>query len=194
MTIELIEESTAALSEYGRIPIAFTVDRVFDVTAPRDESGSFTLVERRLDTPYEKNYDIVDGDAPLHWTQRFDLSNWTLFTARLASQRVGGAAVAFDTPGVDMLEGRRDLAVLWDLRVAPNVRGQGVGAALFDRVESWARSRGCRQLKVETQNTNVSACRFYERQGCELRSANRGVYPELPEEIQLLWFKDLVRR
>ena len=68
-----------------------------------------------------------------------------------------------------MLEGRRDLAALWDIRVSPNARRQGVGSALFERVEAWAGLHGCRQLRIETQNTNVQACRVYERQGCQLR-------------------------
>ena len=66
-------------------------------------------------------------------------------------------------------------------------------SALFERVEAWAQLHGCRQLKIETQNTNVHACRFYERHGCQLRVIHRAAYPELPEEIQLLWYKDLVR-
>ena len=90
-----------------------------------------------------------------------------------------------------MLEGRRDLSVLWDIRVAPNARGRGVGSALFERVEAWALAQGCRQLKVETQNINVPACGFYARHGCELRAIHHAAYPELPEEIQLLWYKDL---
>ena len=90
-----------------------------------------------------------------------------------------------------MLEGRRDLAVLWDIRVSPDVRRQGVGSALFERVETWAQLHACRQLKVETQNSNVRACRFCERQGCRLRAIHRAAYPEVPDEIQLLWYKDL---
>jgi GNAT superfamily N-acetyltransferase len=78
------------------------------------------------------------------------------------------------------------------IRVSPDARGQAVGSALFDRVEEWARSQGCRQLKAETQNTNVRACRFYERVGCELRAVHREAYPELPGEIQLLWYKELL--
>jgi hypothetical protein len=60
-----------------------------------------------------------------------------------------------------------------------------------DAVVSWARSRGCLQLEVETQNTNVAACRFYAQRGCVLRTVQRGAYPELPAEVQLLWLKDL---
>jgi hypothetical protein len=61
-------------------------------------------------------------------------------------------------------------------------------------VVTWARARGCLHLKVETQNINMAACRFYEQEGCVLRTVQRGAYPELPEEVQLLWFKDLPRR
>ena len=193
MTIEFAEEPIAAIPEYARVPIIFTVDRVFGVANRDDDSGRFALSELRIDAPYEKDYDAVAGEGPSQWALRFDLSNWALFTARFARRIVGGATVAFDTPGLTMLEGRRDLAALWDIRVAPEFRRQGVGSALFERVEVWSKLHGCRQLKIETQNTNVPACRFYERQGCQLRAIHRAVYPDLPEEIQLLWYKDLLR-
>jgi hypothetical protein len=49
----------------------------------------------------------------------------------------------------------------------------------------------CRKLKVETQNINVPACRFYASQGCVLAAVNRMAYREPQDEIQLLWYKDL---
>ena len=189
MAIDVAEEPMTALAEYALLPIAFPVDQVLDVTARAE--GGFALSARRLEVPYVKDYDTVDGEGPLHWSRRFDVSNWTLFTARVAGSRVGGATVAFDTPGLTMLEGRRDLSVLWDIRVAPNARGKGIGSALFEKVELWARAHSCRQLKVETQNINVPACGFYARHGCELRAVHHAAYPELREEIQLLWYKDL---
>lgn len=189
MTIDVAEEPMTALGEYALLPIAFRVDQVLDVTARAD--GRFALSARRLETPYVKDYDAVEGEGPLHWTRRFDVSHWTLFAARVEGSRVGGAAVAFNTPGLTMLEGRRDLSLLWDIRVAPNARGRGVGSALFERVEAWTLAQGCRQLKVETQSINVPACRFYQRHGCKLRAIHHAAYPELPEEIQLLWYKDL---
>jgi GNAT superfamily N-acetyltransferase len=193
MAIELAEEPMAALPEYARVPIIFTVERVLDVTTRDDSSGRFSLSERRLEVPYAKDYDAIAGEGPLQWGRRFDLSKWALFSARFANRIVGGAVVAFDTPGLTMLEGRRDLAVLWDIRIAPDARRQGVGSALFQKVEAWAQMHGCRQLKIETQNINVSACRFYEQQGCQLMAIRHAAYPEHPEEIQLLWYKDLPR-
>ena len=193
MTVVVTEEPMASLPEYARVPIIFAVDRVLDVTSRDDGRGEFALSERHLEVPYEKDYDAIASDGPLRWGRRFDLSTWALFMARVANRIVGGAVVAFDTPALTMLEGRRDLAVLWDIRVVPDARRQGVGSALFQKVEAWAELHACRQLKIETQNTNVRACRFYERHGCRLQAIHRAAYSELPEEIQLLWYKDLPR-
>lgn len=188
MTVDIREEPVTALQGYATIPIAFEVRSVFHVAKT---AGRFELTERPLAAPYVKDHDAIPGEGPAEWPKHFDLSNWTLFAAWRGGRRVGGAAVAFDTPGVDMLEGRRDLAVLWDIRVLLEVRGQGVGTALFGAVEAWARGRGCSELKVETQNIDVPACRFYARQGCVLAEANRGAYPSLPREVQLIWRKPL---
>ncbi len=191
MGMEIREEALTALEEHSRISIAFKVDRVFDIAIRDRGLGGIELTERRLDTSYVKDYDSVEGDHPLHWEQRFDLSNWGLLSAWSGGVHVGGAAIAFRTKGLCMLDDREDLAVLWDLRVSPEHRGQGVGAVLFAAAEDWARARGCRQLKVETQNVNVGACRFYAGRGCVLGGIHRFAYPGLPEEIQLLWYKDL---
>ena len=190
MDMEIIEETIIAAAELARVPIAFNVESVFDVW-PRGGLGGLILSERRVDVPYVKDYDAMDGENPAQWAGRFDVSNWGLIGARSGGLRVGGAVIAFNTEGVNMLEGRQDLAVLWDIRVSPEVRGRGVGSGLFRAVEAWASVRGCKLLKIETQNINVPACRFYARQGCVLGAINRFAYRELPEEVQLLWYKTL---
>lgn len=192
--MEIIEESIVAAAELSRIPISFEVVSVFDVSAPEGGLGGLILSERRLDAPYVKDYDTAEGENPTEWAGRFDVSNWGLIGAHSNGVRVGGAVVAFDTPGVNMLEGRRDLAVLWDIRVLPEARVRGVGSALFRAAEAWAAARGCGQLKIETQNINVPACRFYARQGCVLGAINRFAYRQLPDEVQLLWYKTLPPR
>ena len=191
MSIEVREEPLAAIAEYAAISIAFEVRRVLEVAVIGGGPGGFALSERALDKPYVKDYDAADC-GPARWAERFDLSKWVLLGARTGERLVGGAAVAFGTPGLLMLEGRRDLAVLWDIRVAPEARGRGVGSALFRAAGAWAAARGCRQMKIETQNINLPACRFYARQGCVLGAIHRFAYPDLPHEVQLLWYRVLM--
>jgi GNAT superfamily N-acetyltransferase len=136
-----------------------------------------------------KDYDA--DERPAQWAKRWNIQNWGLVSAWDHATRIGGAVIAFDTPGVSMLEGRRDLVVLWDIRVAPAWRRSGVGSMLFDAATSWARARGCSRLDVETQNINVPACRFYARMGCTLRRVDRFAYADLPDEVQLLWSRQL---
>jgi GNAT superfamily N-acetyltransferase len=188
MTIEVSEEA-ANLEDYARIRMSFEVLRVLDVTVLDNGFGGFVMSERKLEVPYLKDYDAIE--SPLLWPRSFDISHWGFFAAHSNGERVGGAAVAFNTPGLTMLEGRSDIAVLWDIRVARGARGQGVGTALFRAAEKWALAKHCRCLKVETQNINVPACRFYAKQGFVLGAIHRFAYPDLPDETQLLWYKDL---
>ena len=87
-----------------------------------------------------------------------------------------------------MLQGRSDITYLWDIRVHPDYQGKGIGSALFGEVKAFSRARKCTSIKIETQNTNVIANKFYQAQGCILGGINRFVYPSDPEEVQLLWW------
>ena len=144
-----------------------------------------------MPAPYVKNYDAVPGNHPTDWPRRFDVFTWGILVARSNGTRVGGAVIVHGAPDVEMLEGRSDLAALWDIRVMPALRGQGVGSVLFRAAETWALARGALWLEIETQNINVPACRFYQHQGCTLGAATRNGYRDLPDEVQLIWQKRL---
>jgi GNAT superfamily N-acetyltransferase len=188
---DVVEESVAVLPQYGSVPIAFRVESRLRVELIHGGLGGLMLVEEPV-APYVKDYDAIEDEGPSRWPARWDVRNWGILSAFDGTRRVGGAAVAWNTEGVDLLEGRDDVAVLWDLRVHPEYRGRGVGHRLFTRAETWARERRCRRFKVETQNINVPACRFYARQGCVLGTIDRYAYAaDAPDEVQLLWYKDL---
>lgn len=186
---KLVEEQATCLAEYSQVPISFLVSSVYEVSEPGP--NEFKLKQRELEAPYLKDYDGIKEEGPSRWGRQWDLSNWGFLSAFCKGVRVGGVAVAFDTDGIDMLECRNDLAVVWDIRIHPSHRGEGIGTKLFRAAEKWATQRGCRQLKVETQNINVPACKFYAKQGCVLRVIDRHAYPDFPDEIKLLWYKDL---
>ena len=193
MSLEIRQETLTpgALGEHGRICIAFVVDRILEVTVADGGLGGLSLTETPVADPYVKDYDAIEGAGPARWAERFDVSDWGMIGACRDGARVGGAVIAFRTADLRMLGGRDDVAVLWDIRVAPGQRGAGVGSALFRAAEGWAGARGCGWLKIETQNVNTAACHFYQKMGCTLGAIDRFAYPELPGEVQLLWWKAL---
>jgi GNAT superfamily N-acetyltransferase len=190
VSLAVVEESADALPSYGAVPIAFRVETRFRVEPVRGGLGGLMLVEEPV-AAYIKDYDADERERPANWPRRWDLSRWGILSAFDGPRRVGGAAVAWKTANLELLEGRDDLAIVWDLRVHPDWRGRGVGHLLFARALAWARERGCRRLKVETQDVNVPACRFYARQGCELEAIRRHAYDTAPDEVQLLWSREV---
>ncbi|MSQ14815.1 MAG: GNAT family N-acetyltransferase [Dehalococcoidia bacterium] len=189
--IEIKEEAATmeTLIEYGVVSIAFLVESRYKIELINSGLGGWTLTEEPVENPYIKDYDEEHWERPGDWARRFNVSSWGILSAFEGRTRVGGAVIAFDTPEVNMLEGRADLALLWDLRIHPDHRRKGIGSLLFPRIVSWAASRQCTTLKIETQNINVPACKYYARMGCELRAIHPEAYPSLPEEVQLLWYK-----
>jgi GNAT superfamily N-acetyltransferase len=189
--VDIIEEATKTLPEYGRVSIAFDVRSILDVQPVESGLGGLRLSEGSVEHPWVKDYDAIKGEGAARWADRWDISNWGVIAAYVGNSRVGGCAIAYDTPGVQMLEERKDLAVIWDLRVTPHCRGQGIGGRLIEAAMAWARRRGCRVLKVETQNINVPACCLYARHGFTLGAINRYAYAEQPDEVQLIWHRGL---
>jgi ribosomal protein S18 acetylase RimI-like enzyme len=57
------------------------------------------------------------------------------------------------------------LAAEIGIAVAANHRRGGIGAALIDAVEEWARERGAERLTLSTHAANDGAIRLYERLG-----------------------------
>jgi len=194
MQIEIRPANKETLRQYGTIPIVFEVRSILELHLIEGGVGGIKLQEVELLEPYIKDYDSLQGGNPETWSTQFNLNNWAVFLIEGQAGYLAGAAVAFDIPGLMMLEGRRDQAVLWDIRVHPDVRGRGLGTRLFREALAWAKAQGCVNLVAETQNTNIPACRFYTRQGCELRAIDRFAYAEEPnvaQEIMVLWQKTL---
>lgn len=192
MNVQIVEEPVSVLPAYGEVSIAFEVKSQLCVELINNGLGGFLFKEEEIEEPYIKDTDQIEGEGPLQWSKTLDTTHWGVFSAYSDSQRVGGAVVAWKTPGIFyMLDNPDDVAALWDIRLHPDHRGQGIGAQLLSRVTNWARDKGCRLLKIETQNNNVSACRFYEHQGCTLGAINRYAYPNSLDEIQLIWCLEL---
>ena len=187
MGVEVRREPLPMLIEHGRIPIAITVQCRLDLAAlSRQPVGQ--LPSRPVRTPYLKDYDALPNNRPADWPARFETRHWGLLAAFRDGRRVGGAVVAHRTPALELLA---DQAILWDIRVAPEVRRQGIGLALLRAAERWAVERGCTEGRVETQDINVPASQFYARHGYRLERVEPGAYATLPDETRLIWARVL---
>jgi len=183
---------------YDSIPMRYNVKSYYKIEKINRGLGGFILVETAVE-PYMKDFRVGDDETVMNW-ERFDLSDWAFFMAFDGGRPVGAVAVATRDKEVDMLAGRDDLAVLWDIRVDEAYKRQGVGQALFDMAVSWSREQGLVQMKIECQSENVPAIKFYHKQGAELSAideyANYNGYadynaPEFRYETQFIWFLNL---
>lgn len=71
------------------------------------------------------------------------------------------------------------VALLEDMVVAPSQRNCGLGSLLLDAAVHYARGEGCRRITLLTDRDNLSAQRFYQRQGFSLS-------PMVPLRLSLL--------
>lgn len=108
--------------------------------------------------------------------QTVDASSMAERLSKVRAEQIGEAIVAQDQNGrvlgwahvVPRLQLEHEpYAELAGLVVDESVRSGGVGAALLDAAEGWARARGFAMMLVRSRVTRERAHRFYEREGYE---------------------------
>jgi GNAT superfamily N-acetyltransferase len=185
--IKIIEENASELSKYGEVSIALQVKTEYKIELLLNGLGGMIFEEVTVEKPYCLDYDADKGAGPDRWLKMWNLENWRIISAYEGNKRIGGAVLAFNTPSVNMLEGRDDIVVVWDIRIDAEHRGKGVGTAIFQKCIEWSKQKGCKRLKIETQNINVNACKFYMKQGASLGLVDRYAYKDKPGVTQLIW-------
>ena len=141
------------------------------------------LIERQLPQPFDKGtlYDF-DEDSQAEIRERLTRPDDSY-------QRVAdfeGLLVGFLDAEIHYWN---NTLFVWNLMVDLDYRQNGIGRRLWHRARDFAKQAGVRAIMIETQNTNVAACRFYERMGCRLVGLNEALYDndgEMPE-IALYW-------
>jgi GNAT superfamily N-acetyltransferase len=139
------------LGRVGELDFSFTTDRIYRVV--RDEL-SFRLIDEKIDPPLHKDYGSVAGKE--HRLPEMDC----VLVAEREGELVGLATAEYEAWS-------RRLAVR-HLLVAAGHRRSGIGRALLDHLEAFARSTGARCLWLDTQNINYPAIQFYRRVGFRL--------------------------
>jgi GNAT superfamily N-acetyltransferase len=138
---------TSCFHQYDTIPMLVHVEREYRLAKQNNGLGGIMFVETPVE-PYVKNFCVGKDESVTRWS-RWDLSNWGFFMAFDNDKPIGAAAVTTRTKDINMLCGRDDLAVLWDIRVTDEYKQQGVGHALFQKAVEWSKAQGMTQLKID---------------------------------------------
>lgn len=173
--------------------VSMNVDVRSEYIVKRINNGLGGLIlEETMVQPYRKDLSVYARAA--EYEKDFDLTNWRYYMAFEGDVPVGAMTVAGKTPGMNMLSGREDACVLWDIRVDDACKRNGIGKNLLHMGISGAGHDGYHQMIIECQNNNVPACRFYQSQGAVLTRIDMYAYyldPGAKNEVQLIWYLDL---
>jgi len=135
MKIEEVPVNRKTLLEQGTIPISYLVDAKIDVRRNGSGLEGFTFKEGEVEPAYIRDYDLEE--KPVDWLKICKIDHWQIFRAVEEGQITGATLVALKSPEIHMLDGRDDLALLWDMRVVPEKRRQGIGSQLFQTVRKY---------------------------------------------------------
>jgi GNAT superfamily N-acetyltransferase len=188
MEVTIREESIEKLDGYTKVPMQFTAEFQYRVETVNNGLGGLLLIQESVTPPREIDVTADQNQELERCRKRWDTSLWGVLSAFAGEERVGGVVIAYKTEDVYNLEGRKDVAALYDFRVTPEYRRQGIGKQLFQAAIAWAHTRGCRIFRLETQNRNVPLCRLAAGQGCRLGTINQFAYPDTPGLVMLVWY------
>ncbi len=153
--------------------------------------GGFLFEEHPVE-PYLKDLSVYERASD--YEKQFDITNWRFYMAFDEEKPVGAMTIVGKTKGLNMLCGRNDTCVLWDIRVSDDYKHNGIGQRLLDMGIDGAKADGYRQMIIECQNNNVPACNFYRKQGALLSKVDMYAYyleSDIKDEIQMVWYLDL---
>lgn len=172
--MEIKEASFHTLNLVNKIDSTFIVDSILKLKLSENK---FSYVIENV-KPYGKTYGYDNVD----YSEFINSNNRVVFFAFIKEVLAGQIIV---------IKHWSRFARIEDMRIEKKFRGKGVGTKLIQKSIGWAKSVNTIGMVVETQNVNVKACLFYEKNGFVLGGADMFIYKasELEkDEILLNWY------
>ncbi|WIG39839.1 streptothricin N-acetyltransferase SatA [Bacillus toyonensis] len=148
---------------------------------------SLSKVNRRIeytieDVPsYEKSY-LQNDNEELAYNEYINKPNQVIYIALLHNQIIGF---------IVLKKNWNHYAYIEDITVDKKYRTLGVGKRLVDQAKQWAKEINMPGIMLETQNNNVTACKFYEKCGFVIGGFDFLVYKGLDmtnDEVAIYWY------
>lgn len=108
------------------------------------------------------------GEIPREWFEELIASPYHDMLVAIDEDKVIGIA----TLSIHMGPIIRKNAYLEDFVTDQNVRGKGVGSALWQEIVNWAKEKGCKNLEFTCGNGREVAQQFYKNHGAFIYDTN----------------------
>ena len=81
-------------------------------------------------------------------------------------------------------------ALVEDIAVSKSHRKNGIGTKLMQKAVEWAKENELSGVMLETQDTNLLACRFYNKLGFQIGAVDTMLYANFgnSNEIAVFWY------
>ena len=144
---------------------------------PIFHDGVWSFTEMLFDNPYSKSYPIDDEQ----YEDYIDNPNKVIFLYYEANECLGQIIIK---------KNWNRYAYIHDIAVAQKARGKGVGAKLIHRAIEWAKDKNLCGLMLETQDNNLTACRFYKKNGFKIGGVDTMLYAgfDNADEKAVFWY------
>lgn len=114
----------------------------------------------------------VARDEP-HWLPSLQGEDRAAFLAEEGGVAIGFVTAQIARPESPLLQ-PSVVGRIGSIGVVERMRGRGVGSALLDLAEQWARSNGATDIRLTVWQFNESAVRLYQALGYEIRAFEMG--------------------
>jgi len=162
--MKIVELSPDTLKDAGKPCEPF---EIIGRLRPSYIDGEWTCTEEIYGHPYLHSYPEEECD----YSGYIGSADRAVFLAYIGEDCVGKIVLRKDWNKYVFVE---------DICVSRACRGQGVGTALMQKAAEWAKAGQMAGLALETQDNNLSACRFYSKFGFVIGAVNTMLYKNFP--------------
>ncbi|SDP47796.1 Acetyltransferase (GNAT) family protein [Litchfieldia salsa] len=143
---------------------------------PTLENNAWKYTEEQFSKPYFKKYD--DDEIDVSYIEE---GGKVVFLYYVENNCIGRIKIRSNWNGYARID---------DIAVAIDHRKNGVGTALLNKAIDWAKENNSSGLMLETQDINVSACRFYAKNHFVIGGVVTMLYSNFStvNEIAVFWY------
>ena len=145
---------------------------------PEYKNGVWTIAEEIFAEPYEKKYDDDIGYINNDFINSEDNAIFLCFCGDIYAGNI-----------IIWKQWNKD-CYIENIAVRRDFHRSGIGKKLIEQAVFWAKDKNLRGLRLETQDNNLIACRFYQKCGFVLGAVDNLLYRHFDnkDEKALFWY------